>query len=156
MQPNSGNQRHHVSRAIDVYWILFVSGVHRVYWQWDGEGAFHCIDNDREWVCDIQCPKRRVVFWSWKWGEKGGILIVKVRTRRSMDLVGLQVQTISIHTYPDWSVPRIVLCTIRMVRPYLMWRTIKVCDVMQTSIYTMSNRTGNWVPRTTDLSWSLS
>ena len=30
--------------------------------------------------------------------EKGDILIVKVRTRRSMDLVGLQVQTISIRT----------------------------------------------------------
>ena len=29
-------------------------------------------------------------------------------------------------------------------------------DVMQTSIYTMSNRTGNRVPRTTDLSCSLS
>ena len=41
-------------------------------------------------------------------------------------------------------------------RPCLMWRTIKVCEVMQTSIHPLSNRTGNCVPRTTDLSCSLS
>ena len=36
-----------------------------------------------------------------------------------------------------------------------MWRTIKVWEVMQTSIRPVSNMTGNWVPRTTDSSWYL-
>ena len=29
VQLNSGDQRHHVLRAIDVFWILYISGVHR-------------------------------------------------------------------------------------------------------------------------------
>ena len=69
VQPNSGDKRHHVLRAINAYWILYIFGVHRVYWQWDGESAFHCIDDDWGRICDIQCPKRKVVFWSWKWGH---------------------------------------------------------------------------------------
>ena len=39
-----------------------------------------------------------------------------------------------------------------MIYSCLMWRTIKVWDVMQTSIRPVSNMTGNWVPRTTDSS----
>ena len=52
--------------------------------------------------------------------KKGDTLIMIVTTRQSMGLVGLQVQIVSIRTYPDWSVLLIILCTIRIVHPCLM------------------------------------
>ena len=54
------------------------------------------------------------------------------------------------------SVLWMVLCSIRMVHPCLMWRLMMVYEVMHTSILSMSHKTGNWVYRITDSSISHS
>ena len=79
MQPNSSDQRHHVSRAINAYWILHVLQVHRGCWivRW--------------WMCFplYRWPLRTSV-WHSMFKEKGGTLNVIVTIRQSMDLVRLQ------------------------------------------------------------------
>ena len=54
--------------------------------------------------------------------KKGGILIVKVTTRRWMVLIGL-LGSNCLYPYPTcvWSILWMVLCSIQMVRPCLMW-----------------------------------
>ena len=78
MQPNSSDQRHHVSRAINAYWILHVLQVHRGCWivRW--------------WMCFplYRWPLRTSV-WHSMFKEKGGTLNVIVTIRQSMDLVRL-------------------------------------------------------------------
>lgn len=54
--------------------------------------------------------------------KKGGILIVKVTTRRWMVLIGL-LGSNCLYPYSIcvWSILWMVLCSIQMVRPCLMW-----------------------------------
>ena len=60
---------------------------HRYSWtvrQWE---CSPCNDDDRGWVCDIQCPRRRVLFRSNQWWHDDGwfrldsmVQIVSIRT----------------------------------------------------------------------------
>ena len=87
MQPNSGDQRHHVSRAINAYWILHVLQVHR-----------GC-RIERWWMCFLLYRwLSRTSMWNSMFKEKGGTLNVIVRTWRWMVLVGLQALIVSIHS----------------------------------------------------------
>ena len=146
MQPNSGDKRHCAPCAINAHGLLHVSGVHRGCGQWNGECASSCIDDDLGRVCEIQCLRRIVVLWSWQWRQNNRWMVF-------VRLHGFNC----LHRHTTWEsrVMWIVLSLIQMIHSCLMWRTIKVWEVMQTSIRPVSNITGNWVPRTTDSSWYL-
>ena len=85
--------RHVLSISTDYYGS---SGVHRGCGQWDSERASPFIDNDWERVCEIHCPRRRVILWSWKWRHNN----------RWMVMVGLHGSNcLHPHTTCVWSVP---------------------------------------------------
>ena len=146
MQPNSGDKRHYTPCAINAHILLHVLRVHRCCGLWNGENASPRIDDDLGRVCEIQCSRRIVVLWSWQWRHNNRWMVF-------VRLHGLNC----LHRHTTWEsrVMWMVLC-VDPNDPYcLMWRTIKVWEVMQTSIRSISNITGNWVPRTTDSSWYL-
>ena len=99
----------------------------------------------------------RKSMWNSMFENMGGILIVIVAIRQSMVLVRL-LGSHCPHPYTIcvWSVPQMVLSSIKMVNPCLMWWTIIVLEEMHASIHPISNNTGNWVPRTTNSSINLS
>ena len=95
----------------------------------------------------------RKSMWNSMFKKKGDTLIVSVITQQWMVLVRLHgLNCLHRHTTWESRVMGIVLSLIQMIHSCLMWRTIKVWEVMQTSIRPVSNMTGNWVPRTTDSS----
>ena len=146
MQPNSGDKRHCAPCAINAHGLLHVSGVHRGCGQWNGECASSCIDDNWGRVYEIQCLRRIVVLWSWQWRQNNRWMVF-------VRLHGLNC----LHRHTTWEsrVTWIALSLIQMIHSCLMWRTIKVWEVMHASIRPVSNMTGNWVPRTTDSSWYL-
>ena len=90
--------------------------------------------------------------------REGWYFVVKVTTRPSIHGFGWLHGSNSLH--PNiicvCSVLWMVLCSIWMVHPCLMWRLMMVCEVMHTSILSLSHKTGNWVRRITDSSISYS
>ena len=144
MQPNSGDKRHYVSRAINAYWILYILE----FIESIGSEMVKVLS-----IISMMIEEEYVTFNV----QRERLYFDRESEVTTIDGFGRTPGSNYLHPYISWLE--------RFVNGYAYNKNCPPLpdvtndqgfDVMQTSIHPLSIMIGNWVPRTTDLSCRLS